>query len=83
MAHGIVSNKVIQAYFRHMVDVAVILGADKNRAIKELAEVLDFEIQINKVSISSENEISICTLNFISRKFLKYFFENQRFFFPT
>ena len=50
MSDGI-SNKVVQAYFRYMVEVAVILGAEKRRAIKELTEVLDFEIQMAKVSI--------------------------------
>ena len=37
-----------------MVDVAVILGADKHRAIKELVQVLDFEIKMARVSFLRE-----------------------------
>ena len=50
MSDGI-SNKVVKAYFRFMVDVAVILGADENQAKEELAQVLDFEIKMAKVSV--------------------------------
>ena len=70
VANGIASNEVVQAYFRHMVDVAVILGANKNRAMKELAEVLDFEIQMNKVSISSEDNILIHTMYYQNNQLL-------------
>ena len=52
MAEG-VSNKVVKAYLSYMVDVAVILGAEKSRAEKELSEVLSFEIEMAKVSFLS------------------------------
>ena len=44
------SNQRIQAYFSYMVDVAVILGANKEQAEKELFDVLKFEIEMAKVS---------------------------------
>ena len=44
------SNERIQAYFSYMVDVAEILGANKDQAKKELSDVLKFEIEMAKVS---------------------------------
>lgn len=35
-----------------MVDVAVILGADRNRAERELKESLTFEMQLANVSLN-------------------------------
>jgi membrane metallo-endopeptidase-like protein 1 len=43
-------NEVVKAYFSYMVDVAVILGADRDRATDELRESLDFEISLANVS---------------------------------
>ena len=44
------SNERVQAYFSYMVDVAVILGANKNQAENQLSDVLKFEIEMAKVS---------------------------------
>lgn len=43
-------DKIVKAYYEYMVDIAVILGADRARATKELAESLDFEIALANVS---------------------------------
>ena len=48
MSQGL-ANEVVKAYYEFMVDIAVILGADKGRVIKELGEVLEFEIQLAHV----------------------------------
>lgn len=43
-------DKVVKAYYQYMVDLAVIYGADRSRAEKELKESLEFEIELAKVS---------------------------------
>lgn len=43
-------EKIVQAYYKYMVDIAVILGADPDRASKELKESLEFEIKLANVS---------------------------------
>lgn len=43
-------EKIVQAYYKYMVDIAVILGADPDRARKELKESLEFEIKLANVS---------------------------------
>lgn len=43
-------ERIVQAYYRYMVDIAVILGADPQRAKNELRESLDFEISLANVS---------------------------------
>ncbi|XP_027847675.2 neprilysin-2-like isoform X2 [Aphis gossypii] len=47
-------EKVVIGYFRYMVDIAVILGADRRRAMKELKESLNFEIKLAKILLSAE-----------------------------
>ncbi|XP_043274066.1 neprilysin-2-like [Venturia canescens] len=47
-------NKVVDAYYRYMVDVAVILGAPRDRAKKELKESLGFEMKLANISLSKE-----------------------------
>jgi predicted metalloendopeptidase len=37
-----------------MVDIAVLFGADRQRAVKELRESLDFEISLAKISLPLE-----------------------------
>ena len=63
MAEGL-SNELVQEYFSYMVDVAVILGANQNRAEKELSEVLMFEIEMAKVSNLKLNSLSFITFIF-------------------
>ncbi|KAF2886062.1 hypothetical protein ILUMI_20111 [Ignelater luminosus] len=45
------SNQVVEVYYRYMVEVAVALGANRNAAMKELQQSLEFEIQLAKISL--------------------------------
>lgn len=47
-------NNVVKAYYEYMVDIAVIYGADRSRAKKELMESLEFEIKLAKI-VSTTN----------------------------
>ncbi|XP_022169537.1 neprilysin-11-like [Myzus persicae] len=47
-------EKIVARYYRYMVDIAVLLGADQYRAVKELKQSLDFEIRLAKISMSAE-----------------------------
>lgn len=43
-------DKIVQAYYSYMVDVAVIYGADRKAAKEELMEALNFEMKLANVS---------------------------------
>lgn len=43
-------DKIVSAYYKYMVDMSVIFGAQKSRAEKELKESLEFEIALANVS---------------------------------
>lgn len=43
-------NEIVTAYYEYMVDVAVIFGADRSRAEKEMKDSLEFEMQLANVS---------------------------------
>jgi membrane metallo-endopeptidase-like protein 1 len=45
------SDKLVNAYYEYMVDIAVLFGADKERAASELKESLSFEIKLANVSV--------------------------------
>ncbi|KAJ8668211.1 hypothetical protein QAD02_009874 [Eretmocerus hayati] len=47
-------NKIVEAYSNYMVDIAVMLGADKDRAESELLESLQFEIKLASISLLDE-----------------------------
>ncbi|XP_030765452.1 neprilysin-2 isoform X1 [Sitophilus oryzae] len=47
-------DKLVKAYYDYMVDIAVLFGAEKDRAINELKESLDFEIKLANISLPSE-----------------------------
>uniref|UniRef100_A0A224X7X4 Putative m13 family peptidase n=1 Tax=Panstrongylus lignarius TaxID=156445 RepID=A0A224X7X4_9HEMI len=47
-------DRVVSAYYAYMVDMAVLLGADKEKAKAELMESLNFEMQLANVSLPSE-----------------------------
>ena len=51
-------EKIVQAYYDYMVDIAVILGADKARASEELKESLEFEMKLANVRIEEPAELS-------------------------
>lgn len=44
------NDKIVQAYYSYMVDIAVILGANKTNAEIELRESLEFEMNLANVS---------------------------------
>lgn len=48
LLQGMIDNDV-QAYYKYMVDVAIIFGADKERAEEELLDVLEFETNLANV----------------------------------
>lgn len=46
-------NEVVSAYFEYMVDIAVILGAERDTALEDMRAALNFEIVLANVSIKS------------------------------
>ncbi|XP_058793376.1 neprilysin-2-like isoform X2 [Phymastichus coffea] len=48
-------NEVVKAYYNYMVDIAVILGGNRDRVTKELLDSLNFEIKLAKISLPNEN----------------------------
>lgn len=42
-------DKIVSAYYDYMVDLAVIYGAERSRASKELMDSLNFEIALANV----------------------------------
>ncbi|KAF5303211.1 hypothetical protein FQA39_LY10124 [Lamprigera yunnana] len=47
-------DKLVKAYYDYVVDIAVIFGADKNVATKELKDSLEFEIKLANISLPNE-----------------------------
>ncbi|XP_053978584.1 neprilysin-2 isoform X1 [Hylaeus volcanicus] len=47
-------DKIVQAYYNYMVDIAAILGADKAKAKMELKESLVFEMELANISLPNE-----------------------------
>lgn len=43
-------NDIVKAYYKYMVDMAAMFGANRTRAEQELKESLEFEIKLAKVS---------------------------------
>jgi neprilysin len=43
-------NPVVTAYHKFQVDMAVLYGADRERAEKEMREAFDFEVGLANVS---------------------------------
>ncbi|XP_050527946.1 neprilysin-2-like [Daktulosphaira vitifoliae] len=53
-----IKDKMVNSYYRYMVDIAVELGAEKQMAKAELRRVLDFEVKLARISLfQSLNEI--------------------------
>ncbi|XP_058986488.1 neprilysin-2 isoform X2 [Musca domestica] len=48
------NETLVKAYYEYMVDMAVLFGADKDKATKELAESLQFEMDLANISWSNE-----------------------------
>lgn len=49
------SDKLVQAYYEYMVDIAVLLGAERARAQTELKDSLHFEMKLANVSNNPKN----------------------------
>ncbi|KOX75065.1 Membrane metallo-endopeptidase-like 1 [Melipona quadrifasciata] len=47
-------DKIVQAYYSYMTDIAVILGANKTDAKNELRESLEFEMKLANISLPNE-----------------------------
>ncbi|XP_043483736.1 neprilysin-2 isoform X2 [Leptopilina heterotoma] len=56
------SNDIVKAYYNYMVDIAVIFGADRDRAEKELKQSLEFEIKLANISLPTEKRRNITAL---------------------
>merc|ERR1711990_654266 len=48
------SDRTVSAYYKYMVNVAVLLGAEKSVAISELRDSLEFEIELARASMPRE-----------------------------
>lgn len=44
-------EKLVKAYYDYMVDIAVLFGAERERATKELKDSLEFEMKLANVSL--------------------------------
>jgi len=47
-------EKEVKAYFRYMVETAIYLGADKETAVKQMKDVLRFELKLAEMSLPKE-----------------------------
>ncbi|XP_037924758.1 neprilysin-2 isoform X2 [Hermetia illucens] len=47
-------DKIVRAYYDYMVDMAVLFGAERTRAVNELRESLQFEIDLANISLPNE-----------------------------
>ena len=45
------NDTIVQAYLSFMVDIAVLFGANKDKALKEMQESLNFEFALANVSL--------------------------------
>lgn len=48
------NDKIVNAYYNYMIDIAVMFGAELKQAESELKEVLLFEMKIANISLTSE-----------------------------
>ncbi|XP_014207872.1 neprilysin-2-like [Copidosoma floridanum] len=55
LARGL-RNKIVKSYLEYMVDIAQILGADRDYAAEQLKESLKFEIKLANISLPSETQ---------------------------
>ncbi|XP_031633689.1 neprilysin-2-like [Contarinia nasturtii] len=51
-------NKLVKEYYDYMVDLAVIYGAHRGQAERELKESLEFQIKLANISLSSDDQIN-------------------------
>ncbi|XP_068624947.1 neprilysin-2 [Battus philenor] len=55
-------DHLVQAYYQYMVDISVLLGADKERATTELKESLEFEMKLANISLPLEKRRNATSL---------------------
>lgn len=48
------SERIVKAYYDYMIDIAVLMGANRERAVHELTESLNFEIKLANISLPLE-----------------------------
>ncbi|XP_058790779.1 neprilysin-2-like [Phymastichus coffea] len=46
-------NKIVQAYYKYMTNLAEVLGAGEQQSKKDLRDALEFEIDLAKISLSA------------------------------
>lgn len=56
------SEKLVDAYYKYVVDIAVILGANRDRATKEIHESIEFEMKLANLSLPSEERRNVTKL---------------------
>lgn len=52
-------DKIVKAYYEYMIDIAVIYGADRSRAERELMESIEFEMKLANVSVELKSLIQV------------------------
>ncbi|KAK4879928.1 hypothetical protein RN001_008074 [Aquatica leii] len=52
----------VTAYYKYLVDLAIILGADKATAEKDLKDSVNFEISLAEITLASEDRRNMSTL---------------------
>uniref|UniRef100_A0A1Y1N0P2 Peptidase M13 N-terminal domain-containing protein n=1 Tax=Photinus pyralis TaxID=7054 RepID=A0A1Y1N0P2_PHOPY len=48
-------DKFVQYYYQYLVDLAVMLGANKTTAVKEMEESVKFEVELAKITLATED----------------------------
>ncbi|CAB3250166.1 unnamed protein product [Arctia plantaginis] len=56
------SDKLVQAYYEYMVDIATLLGADRARAKVDLKNSLEFEMKLANISLPLEKRRNATSL---------------------
>ncbi|VVD05133.1 neprilysin-2 [Leptidea sinapis] len=56
------TDKLVQAYYEYMVDIAILLGADRARAEVELKDSLQFEMKLANISLPLEKRRNATSL---------------------
>jgi hypothetical protein len=56
------SEKLVDAYYKYLVDIAVTLGAKRDHAVKEIRDSIEFEMKLANVSVHPPMAWSYLTL---------------------
>ncbi|XP_070498436.1 neprilysin-2-like [Chironomus tepperi] len=49
-----INDSIVQAYLNYQIDIAVLFGADRERAEKEAMDVVQFEIELANISLTND-----------------------------